>query len=157
MGGASGFISFQQSLFSVCYGAHSMVVEANEENSWGLYQIKKNENFKKFKVKELAEGVFIADNVFTQKECKRLAEAAVPFLISTNPKNDPPEKGYAFRNNERFLIHDTAFAEKLWKQKLRRISARGTRDRVMVVVEGVVSLMMTMTWNKSFKWTASRL
>jgi hypothetical protein len=36
-------------------------------------------------------------------------------MTPTNPRNLAPPKGHAFRNNERLLVHDPAFAEELFE------------------------------------------
>lgn len=36
-------------------------------------------------------------------------------MTPTNPRNLAPPKGHAFRNNERLLVHDPAFADELFE------------------------------------------
>lgn len=78
-----------------------------------------------YQLQELHPGVFVLDDIFSAAECEQLRNACGPFLESVNPKNSPPKKGEAFRNNERFLSEDgkanAIFAANLWRQRLRPI------------------------------------
>ena len=79
----------------------------------------------KYQVQELCPGVLIVDDVFSEKECQLLRQASSPFLSPTNPKNTPPKKGEAFRNNERFKSQceqeNITFVNKLWEERLKPI------------------------------------
>lgn len=65
---------------------------------------------KSLPLKELYEGLFLIDNAFTVEECRGMIAAveATGQIVSTNPRNLPPRKGHAFRNNERFLVRGMA-------------------------------------------------
>lgn len=62
-------------------------------------------------VHELAEGLFTIANAFSRSECEFVLQSCQDKLVPTNPGNRPPRKGEAFRNNDRFLIHDEDFAQ----------------------------------------------
>jgi hypothetical protein len=55
---------------------------------------------------ELHDGLFLLEDAFTTEECRAMIAAveATGQMVSTNPRNLPPRKGHAFRNNERFLV-----------------------------------------------------
>lgn len=53
---------------------------------------------------ELHEGLYLIEDAFTVEECRCMIEAAAPKVVSTNPRNLPPRKNHAFRNNERYLV-----------------------------------------------------
>ncbi|KAM3574050.1 hypothetical protein VYU27_004026 [Nannochloropsis oceanica] len=69
-----------------------------------------------FEVRELGPGLFTVADVFTQQQCRRMLQAAeAQGMTPTNPRNLAPPKGHAFRNNERLLVHDPAFADELFE------------------------------------------
>lgn len=76
---------------------------------------------------ELGEGVFCADGVLSENEIKLLCEATRGLLEPTNPRNLPPKRGMAFRNNDRLLQRDEDFAAKLWKHRLEPICKQLSR------------------------------
>jgi hypothetical protein len=68
-----------------------------------------------FEVQELGPGLLTISDVFTTAQCRRMVEAAVARgMTPTNPRNLPPLKGHAFRNNDRLSVHDAAFAAELF-------------------------------------------
>ena len=73
-------------------------------------------------LQEMAPGVFVGENFFTAEECRLLAASAEPFLENTNPRNKRPARGYAFRNNDRFLVNSPGFAQQLFEKRLQHIT-----------------------------------
>jgi hypothetical protein len=57
-------------------------------------------------LQELYDGLFLLPDAFSLDECRAMIVAveAMGEMVSTNPRNLPPRKGHAFRNNERFLV-----------------------------------------------------
>ncbi len=65
---------------------------------------------------ELGPGLFVVPRVFSMEQCRRMVAAAEALgMTPTNPRNLAPPKGHAFRNNERLLVRDTAFAAELFE------------------------------------------
>lgn len=56
------------------------------------------------------QGLFVVDDVLSSSQCQAICDAARELVLPTNPRNLPPPKGEAFRNNERLLINDETFA-----------------------------------------------
>ncbi len=61
-------------------------------------------------LQELHDGLFLLPDAFSVEECRAMIAAveATGKMVSTNPRNMPPRKGHAFRNNERFLVRASA-------------------------------------------------
>lgn len=58
------------------------------------------------RLEELYDGLLLIPEAFNVDECREMIRAveATGELVSTNPRNLPPRKGHAFRNNERYLV-----------------------------------------------------
>jgi hypothetical protein len=59
------------------------------------------------------------EEALTKEQCRAIRDGARSLLVPTNPRNLPPKKGEAFRNNERASIEDSGFAEvsrRAWPQ-----------------------------------------
>ena len=58
------------------------------------------------RLEELYDGLLLIPEAFDVDECREMIRAveATGELVSTNPRNLPPRKGHAFRNNERYLV-----------------------------------------------------
>lgn len=92
--------------------------------SWPPSMFKTKVHPQKMHLENPDEGVFIIDNVLSPDECNALVDASKNFLQPTNPRNLPPKKGEAKRNNERFGLEKEdaeaqAFALKLWDERLK--------------------------------------
>jgi hypothetical protein len=70
------------------------------------------------RLEELYDGLFLIPDALSVDECRQMIAAveATGELTSTNPRNLPPRKGHAFRNNERYLVGRLALARTRSKQ-----------------------------------------
>ena len=90
-----------------------------------------------YRLEEVCPGVLVVDDILTNEECTQLRNACSSYLQPTNPKNSPPKKGEAFRNNERFLHENfeenQTFAHKFWSERLKPIIC-SERNRHLLVI-----------------------